>query len=212
MNALTQPRDYATCVPTPMADTPECGSRGGECWFVIRTVGRQENRALVSVSALGFRTYLPLIVEHAPRRPARIMPLFYGYLFARFDPWRDQWGAIRAVPGVAGILSTRGDPGRKGSTRREELPTEPPRPIPVPECVVESLMARGRAGDGVIDDAAVPFADPFPVGELARVLDGPFTSFEGICTWSSGERVKLLLDIFGRAAETEMARSAVESV
>ena len=53
----------------------------------------------------------------------------------------------------------------------------------------------------------------FAPGQLLRVLDGPFAGFQALFDEPAGEeRVKILVDIFGRSAEVEIDEASVEAV
>jgi transcription antitermination factor NusG len=75
---------------------------------------------------------------------------------------------------------------------------------------VEALQARGRPGDGVIDERYVgPEFPGIAAGERVRITDGPFADLHGICRWSNQKRISLLLEVMGTFVETEMKRAMV---
>lgn len=74
-------------------------------------------------------------------------------------------------------------------------------PIPIPRGVVENLIACGLIDEP--DDA--PWLDPLLPNQAVRILSGPFADLEGICYWSSAQRVKLLVGMF----DVELPRHAV---
>ena len=178
-----------------------CGSRSSEPrWHVLTTKHRAEYRALVEVFRLGFRAYLPMFVKYSrpkklgePTR-AEILPLFSGYMFVQFNPNHDQWRRIFSARGVSGLFMLPGE-----------------RPIPVRRGVVEAIQAKGRAGDGVIDERAKAFAD-ITEGQTYRVVGGAFDAFQGICTMSDGKRAKLLLSMLGQDREVEFTKGELERV
>lgn len=173
-------------------------------WYCIQTEPQREIRAMLSINGLGFKTCFPQIervFSQVPGQKARtlIVPLWPRYGFAQMDIDNDPWGDILRQPGVATILRLVSGAGRYGW------------PKPVPGGLVEELQARGRAGDGVIDDHSPAFA-PIEPGSRVRILDKAFAGHEGICTWSSGERVKLLLSLLGSEVTVSVARASAESV
>ena len=70
--------------------------------------------------------------------------------------------------------------------------------------VIEALMARGRAGDGVYDDR---IAAPSLVGLSGTLTAGPFSGFEGVCRMSTDQRVAVMITMFGREVKVEAARA-----
>src|SRR6185503_2851367 len=78
-------------------DRQTCGSRmTGPRWHCAAARSQQEHRALSELLTQGFEAYLPLHLDRPRGRPERIVPLFVGYLFVRFDAFADPWGPIRS--------------------------------------------------------------------------------------------------------------------
>ena len=68
---------------------------------------------------------------------------------------------------------------------------------------------------GVVDEAEEKSAEletPFTVGELVKVIDGPFNGFSGNVNEVFEERKKLnvIVKIFGRAQPVELSYTQVE--
>ncbi len=165
---------------TPLS--PDLGLR----WYCVQTHFREEYRALGELWQQGFRAYLPCLL---PEDGERIEPMFPGYLFVAFDAARDQWRPIVATRGVRRLFSAA-----------------PERPLPVPVGIVEELQARGRAGDGVID---LRRRAPDLEGRTVRILSGPFADFTGVCQMVAADRVRVLIDLFGRSAPIDLKRADV---
>lgn len=173
-------------------------------WFCIHTHPGQELLAVADLHRQGFLAYLPLFVDRKrtvmqvrySRRPDPVLkPLFPAYMFIPFDRSQQRWSPIALTRGVKRIFGSR-----------------PDAPTPVPVGVVEALIARSGP-DGYIDDAKP--ADGLPeieVGASIRINEGPMTSFEGVCEMSDGDRVRVLLNLFGRSVPVTLDRSAVEVV
>ena len=170
------------------ADEMACGSYS---WHCLQTAPNVEARVMGDVSAEGYRCHLPRYVVRQ-RRYGRVetvvRPLFPSYLLVAFDALTAPWGALLRLRDVRRFLTTSA--GHPATIRHGE---------------VEHLMAMGRAGDGAIDDAVVPF----PVGATARVLDGAFEAHAGVCQWSTAQRVGLLLSMLGRDVSVAFDRNQV---
>ena len=208
------------------SDAVPCGSYSSPSsdtlWYCVRTHAKAEFRAVLDLSRMGFRPYCPMFLSQRQVKergvPFRdvIEPLFPRYLFVAFDRHHDQWRRIFRADGIELLMIG---------------PNE--RPMPVPTTVIEALRAQGRAGDGVIDmrtsaerhrsnaaarrEAAsqsidVTYYPPIEPGQTVKILSGPFAQFHGICTMSANDRVRLLVEIFGRSSAVEVKAAEVEAV
>lgn len=148
-------------------------------WYVVNTQPNQERRAEENLRRQGFEPWGPhlrTMRRHARRSEAVLVPMFPGYLFVRLDVEADRWRSVNGTFGVIRILCN-GDA-----------------PIPVPDGLVEGLMARR-------DEAGVIVLPPrsFAEGEAVRVAAGPFADLEGLFQSMSGrDRVVLLFNLLGR--------------
>ena len=174
-------------------------------WYCVRTGHGAEITADIEIRLAGFTLFAPTVWKPAtkprrltngaiqPGKPDRIVPLFPRYLFVRFHRLDDPWRRIRSLRGVEAILSST-----------------PESPIAVPDAAIEAI--RGQcAPNGCIYplDLATKAAAPLAVGTIARLTEGPMADLTGICSWSDGKRVRLLLEIMGRAVLVTVAQSAV---
>ena len=149
-------------------------------WHAIQTKPSRENFAAASVGALGVEFLLPKAMkEHWVRGRLQtiVMPLFPGYLFARFCPARSL-DSVRCTRGVLRVLSS----GQY--------------PIPVEEDVIAQIQMRAEV-DGCI---RLPTLSLQP-GTLVTIEDGPFQGFIGSVEreWEDGKRVTLLLEAMHHA-------------
>ena len=53
-------------------------------------------------------------------------------------------------------------------------------------------------------------APPIPAGTVLRLTGGAMEGIEGLCEWSDGRRVRLLMTILGRPVAVTADRAAVE--
>ena len=167
-----------------------CGSHTR--WHCAWSHAQQEQRALRELANQGITAYLPL---HCDRRTREVSVLFARYLFVRFDAACDAWGAIRSTRGIAGLIC-------HGIGQ----------PTPLPDGIVEGLIARTSAR-GVVDDPGDPdLTSPIAAGSTVTLNAGPFAGLSGICQQSRGERVRLLLEILGRSVPVDADRCEVEPI
>jgi transcription antitermination factor NusG len=169
----------------------------------------RELGADIEIRLAGFEVFAPTIWKPAraarrhssgallPALPDRIEPLFPRYLMARFHRSVDPWTRIRSLPGVDYILG----------------PT-PETPSPVPDAAVHAirsrLMPNGCCYPEHVELRAAGPVVHLPPGSNARLLEGPLADIAGICQWSDGRRVRLLLSLLGREVVVTVPRTAVE--
>lgn len=111
--------------------------------------------------------------------------VFPGYLFVEFDVTDERWRMIASRRGVRCILGS-----------------DPLRPTALPDGTLDQLRAKFRAGEFKLK--------PLPgVAKGDRVVfeAGPFAGFGGVVTQSKGERIRVLMDIFGAKREVKSVRS-----
>lgn len=143
----------------------------GAKWFCITTNPNCQNRACLELYSLGYRTFYPRMkkwVSHARVRKAVERPLLGRYVFVEVDYPRQDFGTVRSINGVEGIISTYGVP------------------TPFPARWVEDFLERYLAGewDHTIQDP-VQYRDgygnlqirenpPIPTGARVRIVEGEF--------------------------------------
>jgi hypothetical protein len=90
----------------------------------------------------------------------------------------------------------------------------------VPDQAIALIRSRCAPNDCIypdnvdLRDGAPPVVHPVPleVGTTARLLDGPMADLTGICQWSDGRRVSLLMQLLGRPVKLTVAQERVETV
>lgn len=113
---------------------------------------------------------------------------FPGYLLVQMDLDERTWHLVRHTPKVTGFVGGKN-------------------PAPIPESEVEDIksqMAEGR----LKPKPKVTFTD----GENVRVIDGPFSNFNGVVESIKPDKGKVvvLVSIFGRATPVELDFTQVE--
>ena len=171
--------------PLGTATLPESETRG---WFVAQLKPNGFARARVNLQRQGFRTFMPMREQEAPRRATVLRPLFPGYIFVNFDADTTQWRVINNTFGVARLVMTRSDE---------------PQAAPVP--LMAALMARCGKNDVVMPPAML---DP---GDKVRVIGGPFRDLVAeVERMTEQDRVSLLLNLMGRATRAELSIGQLE--
>ena len=133
---------------SPAKDGRDKASSDGS-WYCVYTRPKQETLAVANLENQDYRCFLPTIsktIRHARRSTRVKAALFPRYLFLHADLGVQAWRPIRSTIGVT------------------DLVLENDRPKPVPDGVVESLLA------AVNDQGCLDFRDGIQVGEKVRML------------------------------------------
>ncbi len=116
---------------------------------------------------------------------------FPGYVLVNMEMNDDTWHLVKGIPKVTDFLGTSGQP----TAISED----------------EAMRILHQVQEGV--DRPKP-SIVFEVGEMVRVADGPFTSFNGVVEGVDQERsrLKVAVSIFGRATPVELEYAQVEKL
>lgn len=160
-------------------------------WYVAQTHRRDEEKAAWHLRRQEFSVYLPRYLtrrRHARRADWVKAPLFPRYLFIEMDSEHTQWRCINSTFGVSRLVCN-GD-----------------RPAPVPDGIVEDIVARSDNRGLVRLDRMRPFRQ----GEKVQIKFGPLTERVGLFECLTDEdRVVLLLDMLGRQVRIKLPLETV---
>lgn len=115
---------------------------------------------------------------------------FPGYVLVQMDLTDETWHLVKDVPKVLGFIGGTSD-----------------RPSPISDAEANAILSR------VEDGANKPRPKIlFEVGEVVRVIDGPFKDFNGVIEGVNYEKSKLKISvlIFGRSTPVELGFDEVE--
>ena len=182
----------------------------GPKWYALKVVSGQEQKVksyleaeLVRKKLTNYVTQILIPVEQVyelrgGKRKTKERNFFPGYILmcAELLDGRVSY-IIRSIPGALGFLSTRGC----GSSKK---------PVPLRQTEVNRIL--GRIDEGVVNDT--PLGSSFIVGEIVKVIAGPFSGFSGSIQEVFEERKKLniAVKIFERNTPVELSYAQVEKL
>lgn len=103
----------------------------------------------------------------------------------------EAWDIIKAVPRVLTVVGSRG------------------KPIPLSKAEVERILGFVEGSTSTVEPR---LRKTYHVGEVVRVLEGPFNDFTGVIEEVNYEksRLRVAVSIFGRFTPVELEFSQVE--
>lgn len=115
---------------------------------------------------------------------------FPGYVLVQMEMTDETWHLVKDVPKVMGFIGGQGD-----------------RPAPIRDSEAQAIARRVQ--EGVEKPRPKVLYEP---GEAVRVIDGPFTDFNGIVEEVDYDksRVKVSVLIFGRSTPVDLEFAQIE--
>ncbi|MBW2631936.1 MAG: transcription termination/antitermination protein NusG [Deltaproteobacteria bacterium] len=164
-------------------------------WYVVHTYSSFENRVKLSleerIATTGMEDFFEdiLIPEEdvvelkKGEKKTTKRKFFPGYILVNMELNDDTWHLVKNTPKVTGFIGAN------------------EKPTPIPDADVQVLKTR-------IDEGTLKPKPKFQfeVGDHIRVIDGPFTNFDGVVDEVKPEKGKLrvIVSIFGRSTPVEL--------
>ncbi|MBS41689.1 MAG: transcription termination/antitermination protein NusG [Nocardioides sp.] len=195
-------------------------------WFVVHTYSGMENRVKSNLEnravSLNMEDYIHEIVvpmedvveiKNGQRR-TRKKPALPGYVLVRMDLTDESWSAVRHTPSITGFVGNSHQPVPLGMDEVEKMlaPSVVAEAAAAPAAGDDSAPAAG-GGTAVAAKKNIEVAD-FGVSDSVMVVDGPFATLHATITEINAEaqRVKALVEIFGRETPVELSFSQIQRV
>ncbi|MBW9204641.1 transcription termination/antitermination protein NusG [Mumia sp. zg.B53] len=188
-------------------------------WYVVHTYSGMENRVKSNLenrtTSMHMEDYIFEIVvpteevaeiKNGQRKLVKrtVLP---GYVLVRMDLTDESWSTVRNTPSVTGFV---------GNAHQ---------PVPLTLAEVESMLAPAIEAQAAVEQPAaasssaqaqapkVEFTD-FAVGDSVMVVDGPFATLHATITEMNvdAQRVRALVEIFGRETPVELSFAQIERV
>ena len=165
-------------------------------WYVVHAYSNYENKVKSAleerINREGLEEYFGKIlvpteevVEMRMGQQRKSERKFYpGYVLVQMDLTDETWHMVRHTPRVLGFIGGTSD-----------------RPAPISEKEADAILNRVEEG---VNKPKPKFL--FEVGEVVRIVDGPFNDFNGVVEDVNYEKSKLRVSvqIFGRATPVEL--------
>jgi transcriptional antiterminator NusG len=194
-------------------------------WFVVHTYSGMENRVKANlenrITSLNMEGYIHEVVvpteevaeiKNGQRKLVKrtVLP---GYVLVRMDLTDESWSAVRHTPSVTGFVGHSHQPVPLSLDEVENMLA----PAVQAEADAEAAAAAAEAGTPAPAKTAsrsqVAVAD-FDVSDSVMVVDGPFATLHATITEINAEsqRVKALVEIFGRETPVELSFTQIQKV
>jgi transcriptional antiterminator NusG len=201
----------------PVAEMRDALRRAPGEWYVVHSYAGYENKVKTNletrIQTLDMEDYIFQVevpteevteIKNGQRKQVqrKVLP---GYILVRMDLNDPSWSAVRNTPGVTGFVGA----------------TSKPSPLTIDE-VLKFLLPQveeakpAAAGKGT---TATPAKGPvvevdFEVGESVTVMDGPFATLPATISEvnADGQKLKVLVSIFGRETPVELSFSQVSKI
>ncbi|MBV8933080.1 MAG: transcription termination/antitermination protein NusG [Kutzneria sp.] len=187
-------------------------------WYVVHSYAGYENKVKTNletrIQTLDMEDYIFQVevpteevteIKNGQRKQVqrKVLP---GYILVRMELNDPSWSAVRNTPGVTGFVGA----------------TSKPSPLSIDEVLkfllpqVEQEAAKQAGGTKSAMAAAVkPTVEvDFEVGESVTVMDGPFATLPATISEvnADGQKLKVLVSIFGRETPVELSFTQVSKI
>jgi len=185
-------------------------------WYVVHSYAGYENKVKVNLETriqnLDMEEFIYQVevpteevteIKNGQRKQVqrKVLP---GYILVRMDLNDGSWSAVRNTPGVTGFVGA----------------TSKPSPLTIDD-VLKFLLPKqeerkpATAGKSAAAGGAKPTIEvDFEVGESVTVMDGPFATLPATISEvnADGQKLKVLVSIFGRETPVELSFSQVAKI
>ena len=194
----------AGAVAPPAIPASTAASSGLEMsWYVVHTYSGYENKAKLAleerIRSMKMQTYFSEVIVPEEnvvelvkgQKKTTKRRFFPGYILVKMFMNDETWHVVKNTPKITGFVG-------------DKL-----KPVPVPEADVQKMTNRIAEGQ-VKPRPRISFHE----GENVRVVDGPFSNFNGTIDDVNPDKgkVKVLVSIFGRSTPVELDFIQVEKV
>ena len=185
-------------------------------WYVVHTYSGMENRVKANLEnrtiSLNMEDFIHEVIvpteevseiKNGQRKLVRrtVLP---GYVLVRMDLTDESWAAVRHTPSVTGFVGHSHQPVPLSLSEVENM---------LAPAVVAEAEAASPEASKTTTKKKVEVAD-FDVDDSVMVIDGPFATLHATITEINAEsqRVRALVEIFGRETPVELSFNQIQKV
>ncbi|MDQ3404281.1 MAG: transcription termination/antitermination protein NusG [Actinomycetota bacterium] len=199
----------------PVTEMRDALRRAPGDWYVVHSYAGYENKVKTNletrIQTLDMEEYIFQVevpteevteIKNGQRKlvQRKVLP---GYILVRMELNDPSWGAVRNTPGVTGFVGA----------------TSKPSPLTIDEVLkfllpqVEEAKPAAKGGSGGSSRGGTVEVD-FEVGESVTVMDGPFATLPATISEvnADGQKLKVLVSIFGRETPVELSFTQVSKI
>jgi transcriptional antiterminator NusG len=186
-------------------------------WYVVHSYAGYENKVKTNletrIQTLDMEDYIFQVevpteqvteIKNGQRKQVqrKVLP---GYILVRMDLNDASWSAVRNTPGVTGFVGATSKPS--------PLTLDDVLKFLLPQVEQTKAPAGGKAAATTTATKPVVEVD-FEVGESVTVMDGPFATLPATISEvnADGQKLKVLVSIFGRETPVELSFSQVSKI
>ena len=165
-------------------------------WYVVNTYSGHENKIKekleMRASSMGMEDYILRVVVPEQveteikdgKTKEKVKKMFPGYILVEMVMTDEAWFIVRNTPGVTGFIGSSG----KGA-----------KPFPLTPMEVDKIL--GSMGISRLD-----IANELKVGDMVKVIEGPFNNMYGKIVSVDLEKqiLEVSLDLFGQETNVEL--------
>lgn len=181
----------------------EAITKDGLLWYIIHTYSGFEKKVAQAIKDQAIRKGMAELIQEVLvpteevvelRRGQRVSSerkFLPGYVLVRMVMTNETWQLVKNTAKVTGFLGTGG------------------KPSPIKQSEADRILRQVQEGIERPKPSIL-----FEIGEMVRVSDGPFQSFNGMVEDIDEDkaRLKVAVTIFGRATPVELEYSQVEKL
>jgi transcriptional antiterminator NusG len=204
----------------PVAEMRAALQRAPGEWYVVHSYAGYENKVKTNLETRTqtldmeefiFQVEVPTEevteIKNGQRKQVqrKVLP---GYILVRMELNDASWSAVRNTPGVTGFVGA--------TSRPSPLSTDEVLKFLMPQVEKAKPAPAGKAasGEAAIGAKQQAVEVDFEVGESVTVMDGPFATLPATISEvnADGQKLKVLVSIFGRETPVELSFNQVSKI